>query len=291
MKVCLLCGERFSAEDWRCPACSKSPEIVDDFLSFALSSALENDGFGVGYFEQLFEVEAGNFWFRSRNKLLFWALGKYFPQAKSFFEIGCGTGYVLSGIQREFSNIRLYGSDIFIKGMSFAKQRLYSVSFFQMDARRIPFEMEFDVIGAFDVLEHIDEDDVVLQQMFQATKLGGGVIITVPQHRFLWGIVDEYSFHRRRYSRKGLINKVKGAGFQIICVTSFVSFLLPLMLLSRMKRRISSDKFDLLAELKIGQITNAVLENILTLERLFIKRGFSFPVGGSLIIVAKRNRR
>jgi SAM-dependent methyltransferase len=243
------------------------------------------------YFEQLFEVETGNFWFRSRNKLLFWALRKYFPQAKSFFEIGCGTGYVLSGIQREFSSIRLFGSDIFINGMSFAKLRLTSVSLFQMDARQIPFEMEFDVIGVFDVLEHIDEDDVVLQQMFQATKLGGGVIITVPQHRFLWGIVDEYSFHRRRYTRKGLIKKVKDAGFQIIRVNSFVSFLLPLMLFSRMKRQISSDRFDLLAELKIGRITNAVLENILTVERLFIQRGFSFPVGGSLIIIAKRNRR
>ena len=160
-----------------------------------------------------------------------------------------------------------------------------------MDARRIPFEMEFNVIGAFDVLEHIDEDDVVLQQMFQATKFGGGIILTVPQHRFLWSVVDEYSFHKRRYTRKELMKKVKNAGFQIVCVTSFVSFLLPLMLLSRMKRQLSSDKFDSLAELGIGRIKNAVLENILTVERAFIKRGFSFPAGGSLLIVAKRNQR
>jgi ubiquinone/menaquinone biosynthesis C-methylase UbiE len=143
-------------------------------LSFAPGLAAGNDGFGAGYFEQLFKVEAGNFWFRSRNKLLLWALRKYFPHAENFFEIGCGTGYVLSGIQREFSSLRLYGSDIFSNGLLFAQQRLSDVSLFQMDARRIPFEKEFDVIGAFDVLEHIDEDGIVLQQMFQATKPGGG---------------------------------------------------------------------------------------------------------------------
>jgi SAM-dependent methyltransferase len=291
MKICLSCGQRFATEGWRCPSCNKYPEVVSGFLLFAPNFAAGNDGFGARYFEKLFKVEAWNFWFRSRNKLLIWALRKYFPQAESFFEIGCGTGYVLSGIQSKFPDLRLYGSDIFSNGLSFAEQRLSDVSLFQMDARRIPFEMEFNVIGAFDVLEHIDEDDVVLQQMFQATKFGGGIILTVPQHRFLWSVVDEYSFHKRRYTRKELMKKVKNAGFQIVCVTSFVSFLLPLMLLSRMKRQLSSDKFDPLAELEIGRIKNAVLENILTLERVFIKCGFSFPAGGSLLMIAKRNRR
>jgi len=174
MKVCLLCGQRFISDGWRCPSCNIYPEAVDGFLSFAPDLSIGNDGFATEYFEQLFKLEDENFWFRSRNRLLIWALRKYFPQAESLFEIGCGTGYVLSGIQREFPKLRLYGSDIFNKGLSFAKQRLSDVSLFQMDARKIPFEKEFDVIGAFDVLEHIDEDGIVLQQMFQATKSGGG---------------------------------------------------------------------------------------------------------------------
>jgi SAM-dependent methyltransferase len=56
---------------------------------------------------------------------------------------------------------------------------------FQMDARKIPFESEFDVIGAFDVLEHIEEDEKALAQIFHAVLPGGGLILTVPQHRFL----------------------------------------------------------------------------------------------------------
>ena len=150
---------------------------------------------------------------------------------------------------------------------------------------------KFDVIGAFDVLEHIAEDDVVLQQMFQAVKPGGGLILTVPQHRFLWSIVDEYSFHKRRYGKTELINKVEYAGFQVMYSTSFVSFLLPLMLLSRMKRHVSTEKFDPLAELRIGRAANRVLEKILAVERRCIKLGVSLPAGGSLLVIAKRSRR
>ena len=50
-----------------------------------------------------------------------------------------------------------------------------------MDARCIPYEEEFDVVGAFDVLEHIPEDDVVLAQMYRAAKPGSGLLLTVPR--------------------------------------------------------------------------------------------------------------
>ena len=64
-----------------------------------------------------------------------------------------------------------------------------------MDARRIPFEDEFDVIGAFDVLEHIKEDEQVLVQMHRAVKSGGGIMLTVPQHMFLWSEQDVQAHH------------------------------------------------------------------------------------------------
>jgi len=290
MKVCLFCGERFSAEDWRCPSCTAYPEAVDGLLSFAPDLAARNDGFCAESFEKLFKLEAANFWFRSRNHLLIWALRRFYPQAGSFIEIGCGTGYVLSGIHREFPTLRLCGSDISSHGLSFAEQRLSDVTFFQMDARRIPFEAEFDVLGGFDVLEHIAEDDVVLSQMFQAIKPGGGIMLTVPQHRFLWSYKDEYSCHKRRYTRKELVGKVKQAGFEIVRATSFVSLLLVPMLLSRMRQRRPQGNWDATAELRIGGFLNTLLEKVLGLERILIRCGLSFPAGGSLLVIAKRNQ-
>jgi SAM-dependent methyltransferase len=291
MKVCLACGQRFEAGDWRCPDCGQSPELHNGRLAFSPDLAESNEGFDAEYYAQLARLEAQSFWFESRNRLLIWALRCYFPHASSFLEIGCGTGFVLSGIQQEFPGLTLSGSEIFGEGLVFAEKRLPGVTLFQMDARRIPFEGEFDVVGAFDVLEHIGEDEVALVQMFQATKPGGGIMLTVPQHRWLWSAVDEYSFHKRRYTRKDLGEKVGRAGFEIICITSFVFFLLPLMLLSRLRQRRSQDTFDPLSEYKIGDRLNMALEKVLGIERVLIERGYSFPVGGSLLVVARRDLR
>ena len=156
-----------------------------------------------------------------------------------------------------------------------------------MDARAIPFEREFDVIGAFDVLEHIAEDDAVLSEMFRATRPGGGVLVTVPQHRFLWSASDEHAMHRRRYSRAELRRKVEQAGFRIQRITSFVSLLLPFMIWSRMKRNSSRD-FQLWKEFEISRPINTVLGSILTAERALVEGGLSFPAGGSLLLIAKR---
>lgn len=291
MKVCLSCKERFQAQGWRCPACGESPQKKNGFLSFSPELAKQNQGFGADFFKELARLEAANFWFKTRNRLLVWALRRYFPNASNFLEVGCGTGFVLLGMRRNFPELRLSGSEIFDEGLTFAQERLPDISLFQMDAREIPFENEFDVIGAFDVLEHIEEDTAVLLQIFKATKPGGGAVLTVPQHRFLWSIVDDLSFHKRRYERGELLEKVRQAGFTVLRVTSFVSFLLPAMLVTRLRKRRPQPGFDLYAELKINRHLNAVFEKVIRTELSFIKAGFSFPAGGSLLVVARRDGR
>jgi SAM-dependent methyltransferase len=225
VKICLDCGERFEANFFSCPACGQSPEMRDGYPAFAPDPAIGNDGFKAGFFAPLAELETGNFWFESRNRLLIWVLGRYFAKAENFFEIGCGTGFVLSGIWREYRDIKLFGSDIFSESFTYAKQRVPNATFFQMNAQAIPFEEEFDVIGAFDVLEHIKEDEAVLQQMHRACKHNGGIILTVPQHAFLWSNTDEYACHVRRYQAIDLKAKVQRAGFKVLRITSFVSIL------------------------------------------------------------------
>jgi SAM-dependent methyltransferase len=290
MKVCLACEQRFQADGWQCPACGKQPAYHAETLVFAPALAAENDGFGAAYFANLAPLEASNFWFRARNRLLIWALHHFFPQARSMLEIGCGTGFVLAGMHTAYPTMQLAGSDIFIEGLDFARQRVPQATLFQMDARAIPYDQEFDVVGAFDVLEHIDEDEQVLAQLFQATRPGGGILLTVPQHRFLWSYVDDYSFHKRRYTRHELLTKVERAGFVPVLVTSFVSFLLPLMLLSRLRWLSPHARahFDSTAELAVAPHINATFEEVLQIERLLIAKGYTLPAGGSLLLVGKR---
>ncbi len=271
-----------------CPDCGWEPAINAGFVSFAPHLAEQNDGMNGADFEVLQALEPGHFWFRSRNRLLQWAFARFFPDAESFLEVGCGTGFVLSGFRDRFPNLALTGSEIYTNGLRFAECRLPGAVLLQMDARKMPFDSEFDVIGAFDVLEHIEEDELVLANLFRAARPGGGLMLTVPQHRSLWSTVDEYSHHKRRYTRKDLTRKVQQAGFQVERVTSFVSVLLPLLFLSRWKRNRSGRHFDPLEEYNIGALTNWVLEASLGLERVLIEWGVSFPAGGSLLIVARK---
>jgi SAM-dependent methyltransferase len=240
-------------------------------------------GFKPEYFARLAKIEESNFWFRARNKLIQWALRNYFPDAKSFFEIGCGTGFVLTGIRKNFPRMRLVGSEIFADGLVFAKARLPEVELYQMDARRIPFEREFDVVGAFDVLEHVIEDENVLVQMFHAAHPGGGLLITVPQHPFLWSASDQHAKHQRRYNRAELRWTVER-------ITSFNSLLLPLMICSRMRRKRDQD-VNPWREFEISSALNRILESILSFERTMIRKGVSFPVGGSLLLIGRKTLR
>lgn len=288
MKICLGCGRRLAAEGWACPNCGHAPLVKKETLFFAPELAESNDGFEERYFAQLVKVEEGHFWFRSRNRLLTQMLRRFFPEARSFCEIGCGTGYVLSAIRRENPQLVLSGSDLLQNAFVHVRKRVPEASLFQMDARRIPFEEEFDVIGAFDVLEHVVEDDSVLSAMFRAIRPGGGILVTVPQHPFLWGASDSYSRHKRRYSRRELVHKIGQAGFQILHVTSFTSLLFPAMVASRMMQKKLPTNYDPMAEFRLSAFANAVLEKILTLERMAISRGISFPAGGSLLAVARR---
>jgi len=285
MRLCSSCGTAFDNSGWRCPACFHEPERLNGCLAFAPELAEQSEGFEAEFFPSLFELEGSNFWFRSRNRLLVWSLQRYFPEARNFLEIGCGTGYVLSGIRRAFSELSLSGSEIYTAGLAFAAERLPGVELFQMDARLMPFKEEFDVIGAFDVLEHVSEDDQVLSQMHQATRKGGGIMLTVPHHPFLWSQADDYAHHVRRYTARELIDKVNRAGFEVTRTTSFVSLLLPLMLLSRLRQR---RKYNPMSEFEISSLVNGVFEKTLYVERTMIRAGLNLPVGGSLLLVARR---
>jgi SAM-dependent methyltransferase len=200
MKRCLACNIRYASSIFDCPSCGFRPTHVDGFPAYAPDFAHGGGGFKTSFFSELARLEDGNFWFQSRNKLILWSLGEYCRNFQSFLEIGCGTGYVLSGISKLFPNATLHGSEIFTAGLGFAAAKLPLVNFIQMDGRNIPFDEEFDVIGAFDVLEHIEEDELTLAQMHAALKPRGIMLITVPQHAWLWSPIDEYACHVRRYT-------------------------------------------------------------------------------------------
>jgi SAM-dependent methyltransferase len=253
-----------------------APEVVD------------GDGSDVEYdWDELTAAEERHFWFRTRQRLVVWALGRYFRAARRLIEIGCGSGFVLDGVRRSYPELSIAGSDIGLRGLERAAVRLAGVPVLQADARRLPFRGEFDVACAFDVLEHIEEDESVLAELHRALRPGGGVLLTVPQHPRLWSTTDEFTRHKRRYTRGELLGKLRRAAFEPLRVTSFFSFLLPALALARARHR-RVEEVDPREEFRISGRLNGALEAVSHLEQRLLKLGLSLPVGSSLLVVARR---
>lgn len=287
MKVCLKCDDCYNSSDWCCPSCGYTPVTLNGFLSHSPEHSFHGGGFKPEYFSKLSDLEEKNFWFRARNNIILWALETYQKDAKTILEVGCGTGFVLSGIANTTPDASLTGSEIFLEGLPFASKRVPKASFMQMDARRIPFYEEFDVIGAFDVLEHIEEDKVVLSQLHKALKPGGVLLLTVPQHPWLWSTADEYACHVRRYTKKDIEDKVVINNFVIERSTSFVNLLLPAMLASR-RKKLKKENYNVENELCIPRLINESFYFIMCIEKNMIQLGFNFSFGGSRLIIARK---
>ena len=289
MKKCLSCTLTYSSQLSGCEHCGWLPNLIQGRTAYSPDLAFENSNFKADYFAELATLEAKNFWFRARNQLIIWTLEKYSPDFNSFLEIGCGTGYVLSGLADAFPNRNYSGSELLVDGLGFAEARQkHAMEFIQMDARDIPYVDEFDAIGSFDVLEHIEEDSQVLKQIYQALKPQGILLLTVPQHQWLWSQADEFACHVRRYSADELHQKVKQAGFEILRSTSFVFSLLPLMMISRLRQKSEEKNNDPYKELRLPFFLNKAFEKILATENYFIRQGINFPLGGSRLLVARK---
>jgi SAM-dependent methyltransferase len=265
--------------------CADEPPVEDGFPLLA-AHADDAAGFEPEAFAQLAELEAEHFWFRARNALICGLIRRHAPTAASLLEVGCGTGFVLQGVRTAYPALRLGGGEISLRGLAVARQRVPDAQLLQLDATRLPFEAEWDATAAFDVLEHLDNDQAALAELARAVVPGGTVLLTVPQHPWLWSADDEYGRHRRRYRRRDLVRRVGEAGLRVERVSSWVTLLLPLMAISRLGPR--RGPFDPAHELRQGRRSRAVLERILASEQALIERGISLPAGGSLIVVARR---
>ena len=243
-------------------------------------------GYDPRHFDKLFELEAASFWFRGRSDLINWALDKYFPSAGSFLELGCGNGYVIDRVRQIHPDWRLVGTELFEEGLAKARIRMPSgVELTELDATTNPYDAEFDVVGAFDVIEHIEAAPAVLAGMYQAVKPGGGLLVTVPQHKWLWSEADVAAHHVKRYTRRELAGELRDAGFELVRVASFVSLLLPAMMASRLLKK---DAGNVEEELDMAAPLNKACYAAMRVEGALVRAGVNFPAGGSLLAVARR---
>lgn len=259
-----------------------SPEVASDYSDYP-----------DGGFELTDRTAQDSFWVRSRSRLFKSIIRKNLASKNKtkFLEIGCGTGDFLRELVDD-KRLEITGSEIYLKGLVYAKQNLPTVDFVQFDVTQGKVGDNFDMITAFDVIEHIENDEMAISNMSEMLSPGGTLIISVPQHMFMWGKLDEIVKHKRRYSRKELINKLEKNGLAIQKSTSFVFTLFPLMFLSRLLDRkldkSSPDEVELEKRVKFSKISNRIFDFFMRIDETLISLGVSLPFGGTLLVVAQK---
>lgn len=289
MTICPDCDalmKRISPDSpYLCPKCNRLYPTNETITYLAPSRPLDTTvSFPSNSFEQLLVMEESHFWFKARGDILENILATYIKIGSKFLEIGCGNGYMLARLAHIGAS--LHGADLFLDALKFCRTRLPSIPLFVLDINNLPFKEEFDSIGIFDVLEHIEDDSRALSQIHKALKPGGYLLVTVPAYQFLWGPPDTAAFHKRRYTKKQLSSKLRNAGFKVDRLIFFNSFLFPLLVVSRiLQKNISSSQEDL--ELQIPSFLNKILGKIMSAEKEIL-RWVNFPVGGSLLAICHK---
>jgi SAM-dependent methyltransferase len=117
-------------------------------------------------------------------------------------EVGCGTGHNFPMLE-QFGSVEAIEVDPAARAM--AEQRL-GRPVGSRRCRRLPAwpTAAFDLIGSFDVIEHIEDDRAALAGIARCLKPGGKFVMTVPAHQWMWSAHDVVNHHQRRYSKAGL---------------------------------------------------------------------------------------
>jgi SAM-dependent methyltransferase len=249
------------------------------------------------YFAPLFAMEDRHFWFRARNGLIATLVGQitaHLPAGYRVLEVGCGTGNVLRALETVCDRGVIVGMDLFIEGLRYARRRARA-PLVQGDMHTPPFQAVFDLIGLFDVLEHLPDDMRVLRDLHAMLVPGGALLVTVPAHASLWSYFDEAAHHCRRYAGDELGDKLRDAGYRVEYLTQFMAPLFPAIWLGRRVARLRNRRATTAAlnvddlatnELRIVPVVNDWLYWLLRQEGRWIGRRKRVPIGTSFLAIA-----
>jgi len=232
------------------------------------------------------KVESFHWWFVVRRKLLKLILSFVnIPTNCLTLDIGCGTGSNLKALVS--AGLYPIGLDQSIYVLTLVKEKI-DCPLLVGDLNKLPLKTNsVGLIIAMDIFEHLQEDVVGICESYRVLGEGGLLIVTVPAFKFLWGIQDEVTGHRRRYSRKEIVKKLREAGFDILKSSYFNFFLFFPILFARCIIRLFGFKIKSENEVNFPLI-NFFLKVIFSLE-LYVLKYFSFPFGVSIFCIARKS--
>ena len=258
-------------------------ETTSNHLSNSLPREMQEHTYSIMY-----EVEGKHWWFVGRRKIIAGFvekicrdIGKRRPR---ILDVGCGTG---ANLQMLANFGVAEGVDVSSGALDFCRARgLSKVK--QGAAEALPYEdASFDLVTGLDVVEHLDDDIAGLGEMRRVLRPGGRALLFVPAFMFLWGVQDDISHHRRRYTIPELRERLSEAGLTVERATyANITFFLPI-LFGRLLMRVTGIRPASENNITIGAL-NGLLGWIFGAESWWLQK-MSFPFGVSIVCVARRD--
>ena len=234
-------------------------------------------------YDQMAALDQRHWWYRARREVIAALIRRRVqpPADSRLLEIGCGTGHNLEML-RQFGTVDALEVDETARTL--AEKRLGKTVFSAPlpELAGIP-ERSYDVVAAFDVIEHIPDDVAAIGAIARRLKIGGKLVMTVPAHQWMWSAHDVVNHHQRRYSKAGLKRLLDGSPLKLDAVGYFNSLLFPVAVAERLASKLRG-KEDANLGLPPAPI-NQALERIFAAERALVGR-VPLPPGLSLFAVA-----
>lgn len=238
-------------------------------------------------YRRMAEIQDRHWWYEARRQIIARLIKSLkLPQDAKILEAGCGPGANLKMLSR-FGDVWGFEPDEF----AINHCRVYSgVPTARLEKgflpAPIPFSGPFDLIGAFDVIEHVQQDADSLKALYEITKPGGYALFTVPAFPFLWSQHDVVNHHHRRYVLPQFKKLLTDAGYNVTYISYYNTLLFPLVLGVRVLKKALKIK-DRPDEAMPGAAINIILRLIFASER-FVLGKLRLPFGVSIIAVCQR---
>ena len=249
------------------------------------------------YYKEYYELERSHWWFKAReviikNNIKLVLSSKLNSNPLKILNIGCSTGRS-SEYLSEFGEVTSIEYDDFC--CVFAREKT-GLEIIHGSITELPFaEKTFDLVCAFDVVEHVEDHQLAVNEMKRVAKENAIIFITVPAFMSLWSHHDEINQHFRRYKKKEIEtlfeNENNGKKIQS---TYFNFFLFPPIYIFRRlssifkfgkKRKGAGSDFE---AFNPGLI-NTILFKIMKFESFFVTRKITLPFGVSILYTWRKN--
>ncbi len=234
-------------------------------------------------YDRMAELDQRHWWYKARRKVVAALIERVVQPAPGsrILEVGCGTGHNFAMLE-QFGSVEAIEVDPAARAI--AEQRLgRPVGSAPLPALDGVADGSFDLIGSFDVIEHIEDDRAALAGIARCLKPGGKFVMTVPAHQWLWSEHDRVNHHHRRYSHGGVKALFADSPLRLEKIGYLNSLLLPLAIIARTAGKITGkdDGDDTLPPAPL----NAALEKVFAQEARVIGR-VPLPPGLSIWAVA-----